>query len=323
MPPADPPALSSLTIFEQIVTLSPTLIALSSGFMFALAFLFMNRAQQAGVRRGNELLAVTTINLICTLVILGIQAATGRFGGLTPLDWGAIGWFLAAGLLSSFGGRYLVLLAMPHIGPSRAVAFKSFAPVVAAVSSWALLGQVLDWQIGAAALLLAAGLWLLNGQLKGNVDTQTDNRNLALGWTLGGGSAVCWGLGYIARRLGLEAMPSPVIGVVVAALVTITVMLSMNRKAAGWPTSLAYFGPPASLMPMLLAGIASTIGQLAAFSALQLMETTAVAVILISLDPLFMLIFSRVILGKTEVITPMSLVYMSIALAGCAIAVLN
>ena len=90
-----------------------------------------------------------------------------------------------------------------------------------------------------------------------------------------------------------------------AALVTITVMLSMNRKAAGWPTSFAYFGPPA------------------AFSALQLMETTAVAVILISLDPLFMLIFSRVILGKTEVITPMSLVYMSIALAGCAIAVLN
>jgi len=308
------------------VTLSPTLIALSSGFMFALAFLFMNRSQLAGAKRGNVLLAVTLVNLTCTLVVLGFQIGTGSISGLPPLGWNAIGWFVLAGILSSFGGRYLVLIAMKHIGPSRAAAFKSFAPVVTAVGGWALLGQSLDWQIGLAALLLGAGLWLLNSQLKGknaSAGSHGEGQKLTLGWTLGGASAVCWGLGYIARRLGLEAMPSPVIGVIIAALVTTSIVLTMNRKTMGFPTSLAYFGPTVSLPPLLFAGLLSTGGQLAAFSALQLMENTAVAVILISLDPLFMLMLSRLIIGKNEVITPMSIVYMGIALTGCAIAVFN
>ncbi|RLA14278.1 MAG: hypothetical protein DRQ52_04580 [Gammaproteobacteria bacterium] len=322
----DPPAiLSTLGDFfwTHSVLIPPSLIAFFSGFLFALAFLFINRAQLAGVKRGHELLAVTLINLICTLIILAFQIGTGRFGGLPSLSWQAIGWFLLAGLLSSFGGRYLVLIAMKHIGPSRAAAFKSFAPVVTAVAGWVLLGQPIDRQIGLAALLLSVGLWLLNNQLKGKKATPGITNNHSLGWVLGGASAVCWGLGYIARRLGLEAMPSPVVGVIIAALVTATIMLTMNRKTMGWPSSLAYFGPPASLLPMLFAGLLSTAGQLAAFSALQLMENTAVAVILISLDPLFMLMLSRLIVGKGEVITPMSLVYMGIALTGCAIAVLH
>ncbi len=302
------------------------LIAISAGFMLAVAFLFMNRAQRAGVKRGNELLAVTLINLICTLTILGLQLITGSFGGLPPLSWHAIGWFLLAGLLSSFGGRYLVLTAMKHIGPSRAAAFKSFAPVITALGGWALLGQALDAQIGLAALLLGTGLWLLNNQLRGQKNApgnQGKAQNLTLGWALGATSAVCWGFGYIARRVGLEAMPSPVTGVIIASLVTTVIMIAMNRKTMGWPTSLAYFGPPASLPPLLFAGLLSTAGQLAAFSALQLMENTAIAVILISLDPLFMLLLSRFIVGKSELITPLSMVYMSIAMTGCALAILH
>lgn len=308
------------------MNIPPTLIALSSGFMFALAFLFMNRAQQAGVKRGNELLAVTLINLVCTLSILVLQFGTGRFGGLPPFSWTAIGWFSLAGLLASFGGRYMVLIAMKHIGPSRAAAFKSFAPVVTAVAAWALLGQPLNAPIGLAALLLGIGLWLLNNQLKGKQNkplSDGSSPNLALGWALGSASAACWGLGYIARRLGLDAMPSPVVGIIISALITCAILLTLNRKSMGWPNGLAYFGPTETLPPLLLAGLLSTAGQLAAFSALQLMENTAVAVILISLDPLFMLMFSRLVVGKSEVITPMSLVYMGIALTGCAIAILH
>ena len=74
---------------------------------------------------------------------------------------------------------------------------------------------------------------------------------------------------------------------------------------------------------MLLAGLLSTGGQIAAFTALHLMENTAIAVILISLDSLFMLLLSRFIIGKTEVITPLSFVYMMIALSGCALAIIH
>ncbi len=303
------------------MTIPLNLLALSSGLMFALAFLFMNRAQQRGVTRGNELLAVSLINLACTLIILLIQAISGLFGGAPPIHWGAMGWFLLGGLLSSFIGRFLVLIAMKHIGPSRAAAFKSFAPLVAALGGWLLLGQPVSGQIGLAALLLGAGLWLLNSQLKGVQQLPGSSANHTLGWILGTGSAICWGLGYLARRQGLELMPSPVVGVIVAAAVTSAIVMIINRKAMGWPTSLTYFGAAAARPAMVLAGLLSTAGQLAAFSALQLMDSTAVAVILISLDSLFMLVFSRLIVGKTEVITPLSLVYMSVALAGCALAI--
>ena len=302
--------------------LFPTLIALSSGFMFALAFLFMNQAQMRGVRRGNELLAVTLINLLVSALILLWQAISGSFGGIPSFSAVAIGWFIAGGVLSSFGGRYLVVIAMKHIGPSRAAAFKSFAPVVAAVAAWAFLGHTLNLQIGTAALLLSVGLWLLNTQIKGKTAALQDSGNLTLGWVLGGTSALCWGLGYIARKLGLEVMPSPALGVAVAALVTGTILISMNYRKFGLPTGLAYFGEPPSWPPMLFAGLLSTAGQIAAFGALQMMENTGVAVILISLDPLFMLMLSRLVVGKTEVITPMSFVYMAVALAGCGLAIL-
>ncbi len=303
--------------------LPPTLIALSSGFLFALAFLFMNRAQTAGVKRGNELLAVTLINLICTLIILTIQIGGGFLGGAPDWNLVALGWFALAGLLSSFGGRYTVLIAMKHIGPSRAASFKSFAPVVAALAGWLWLDQSLDYEIAVATVLLGTGLWLLNGQLKGRQAVIGSDVNLALGWTLGATSAACWGLGYIARRLGLESMPSPIIGVVVAAALTSTILITMNYKSRGLPTNLNYFGPPASRLPMLLAGLLSTGGQIAAFAALHMMENTAVAVILISLDSLFMLLLSRFIIGKSEIITPLSFVYMLIALSGCALAILH
>ncbi|MBL4621674.1 MAG: EamA family transporter [Immundisolibacteraceae bacterium] len=300
-----------------------TLIALSSGFLFALAFLFMNRAQSAGVKRGNELLAVTLINLTCTLVIFGFQFGGGLFGGVPTWDLVAIGWFVVAGLLSSFGGRYTVLIAMKHIGPSRAASFKSFSPVVAALAGWLWLGQSLDNQIILATLLLGVGLWLLNGQLKGKQSVIDSGANLALGWTFGAASAACWGLGYIARRLGLESMASPIVGVIIGALLTSVILITMNYKSRGLPLRLSYFGPPTSRMPMLLAGLFSTGGQIAAFTALHLMENTAIAVILISLDSLFMLLFSRFVIGKSEVITPLSFVYMLIALSGCALAILH
>ncbi len=302
--------------------LFPTLIALSSGFMFALAFLFMNQAQMRGVRRGNELLAVTLINLLVSMLILTWQAISGSFGGIPAFSAVAIGWFIAGGVLSSFGGRYLVVIAMKHIGPSRAAAFKSFAPVVTAVAAWILLGQTLSLQIGAAALLLSAGLWLLNTQIKGKSQGPLISGNLTLGWMLGGASALCWGLGYIARKLGLEVMPAPALGVAVAALVTASILITMNYRQFGLPNGLAYFGEPPSWPPMLFAGLLSTAGQIAAFSALQLMENTSIAVILISLDPLFMLMLSRLVVGKTETITPMSFVYMGLALSGCALAIL-
>ena len=300
-----------------------TLIALSSGFLFALAFLFMNRAQTAGVKRGNELLAVTLINLLCSLIILGFQLGGGFLGGVPTWNPTAIGWFGVAGILSSFGGRYTVLVAMKHIGPSRAAAFKSFSPVVVAVAAWLLLGQSLDSQIVLATLLLGAGLWLLNGQLKGKKAIIDSGANLALGWTLGAASAACWGLGYIARRLGLESMASPILGVIVGALLTSSILIVMNYRSRGLPLRLSYFGPPTSWLPMLLAGLLSTGGQIAAFTALHLMENTAIAVILISLDSLFMLLLSRFIIGKTEVITPLSFVYMMIALSGCALAIIH
>ncbi|MFO1068407.1 MAG: DMT family transporter [Geminicoccaceae bacterium] len=69
----------------------------------------------------------------------------------------------AAGLVGLVGyGISLVLfvLALRHLGAARAGAYFSTAPFVGAALSVALLGEPATWQLAAAALLMAAGLYL-------------------------------------------------------------------------------------------------------------------------------------------------------------------
>jgi drug/metabolite transporter (DMT)-like permease len=74
----------------------------------------------------------------------------------------AIGTLLAAGALGFLGyGVSLVLfvLALRHLGSARAGAYFAVAPFFGAVVAL-LLGDTITWQLAAAGMLMAGGVWL-------------------------------------------------------------------------------------------------------------------------------------------------------------------
>lgn len=302
-----------------MVPLSAWLATLAA-FCFGTSFLLVRRAQLRGAKPGTELLLISCINLVGALTLLGLRHFGGMLGGMPAWQWQAVGWFLLAGLASTFLGRYFVVIAMKHIGPSRATAFKSLAPLLTALLAALLLDEALNGSLAVAALLVGFGLWRLNTERQTG-EAPPPRREVMIGWALGLGSALSWSLGYMARRSGLAIMPSPGLGVAIGALLTITLLLIINARQSGLPRGMAYFGEPRALITLGWSGLFSTTGQLAAFSALYLTEATAAAVILISLDPLFMLLGSRLVVGKSELITLRTVASMAITLAGCALAI--
>jgi drug/metabolite transporter (DMT)-like permease len=69
----------------------------------------------------------------------------------------------AAGIVGLFGygvSIALFVLALRHLGTARAGAYFSTAPFIGAVLAVAMLAEPVSWQLAAAGLLMAVGLWL-------------------------------------------------------------------------------------------------------------------------------------------------------------------
>ena len=77
--------------------------------------------------------------------------------------WPPLPVVLGAGVLglASYGlSLVLFVLALRHLGTARTGAYFSVAPFFGALLAVAWLGEPLTWQLAAAALLMAAGVWL-------------------------------------------------------------------------------------------------------------------------------------------------------------------
>jgi drug/metabolite transporter (DMT)-like permease len=82
---------------------------------------------------------------------------------LLGAHWPAMAVVLAAGVLGlvSYGvSLVLFVLGLRQLGTARTGAYFSVAPFFGALLSVALLGEPVSWQLAAAALLMAAGVWL-------------------------------------------------------------------------------------------------------------------------------------------------------------------
>ena len=83
--------------------------------------------------------------------------------GLLGAHWPAPGVVFAAGALGlvSYGvSLVLFVLALRQLGTARTGAYFSVAPFFGALLAVLLLGEAVTWQLAAAALLMAAGVWL-------------------------------------------------------------------------------------------------------------------------------------------------------------------
>lgn len=306
------------------------------GLASAVSYSAMYFLVRAGVRRtdldgGAFVTTVVNAALLAAAVLVVVVAGH-------PPAWrlDALIWFSIAGFLGTFSGRVLMLAGLRRIGPVRTVSITNTAPVVTIGISVLVLGEVLSgWAIGAAILVLI-GLGLLALDAFGSpAPVRASSSGGATGGSTAGPSpaasgtpgpdratpavaglilstlsATSFGTARVARLVGFDAMPDPLVGSMVGAVAAL--ISNVMLQAGQGRIRSVVVGSFRDIRPALwAAGVCSTLGLLFFFAALQFSPLSHVAVVTTS-ETVITMLMSRVLFPQRESLSPRVLVA-----AGC------
>ena len=211
-------------------------------------------------------------------------------------NWGLI-YFIIAGLSGPCLGRFLLYIGINRVGSSIASTLYSIKPLFSAIAAVLILSENLTKGIGAATLIMVAGLAIVSFEESGKrIERSWSKKDLLFPVMAG----AAYGLSQVFRKTGLNINYDPLMGVVVQNVTALSFSLTLalfrkdhqhvtvnNRKA--W----IVFG---------LSGIFSVLGQLATFYALNVGSVIIVSP-LSSISPLFVIVIAGIFLRKVERIT--------------------
>ncbi len=310
------------------------------GLASAISYSTMYFLVRAGVRRTDldgGAFVTTVVNVALLVAALLVVVVAGH-----PPAWrlDAIIWFAIAGFLGTFSGRVLMLAGLRRIGPVRTASITNTAPVVTIGISVLVLGEVLSgWAIVAVVLVLS-GLGLLaldafgtpapvrtrssGGVAGGSSGGSTGGPSAAASGTPGPDratpavaglilstlSATSFGTARIARRLGFDTMPDPLVGAMVGAVAALISNVLLQARQGRIRSVVV--GSFRDIRPALwAAGVCSTLGLFFFFAALQFSPLSHVAVVTAS-ETVITMLMSRVLFPQRESLSPRVLVA-----AGC------
>jgi drug/metabolite transporter (DMT)-like permease len=297
-----------------------SLLSLASAVSYS-AMYFLVRA---GVRRTDldgGAFVTTVVNFVLLVAAVLVIAVAGH-----PPTWRleAVIWFSIAGFLGTFSGRVFMLAGLRRIGPVRTASITNTAPVATIAISVLLLGEVLSgWAIVAAVLVLT-GLGLLaldafstpdpvpsrssdgasgdsaGGSSQAASGTPGPDRATpaVVGLILSTLSATSFGTARIARRVGFDFLPDPLVGSVVGAAAAL--ISNMMLQAGQGRIRSVVLGSFRDIRPALwAAGVCSTLGLVFFFVALQFSPLSHVAVVTAS-ETVITMLMSRVLFPQRE-----------------------
>jgi drug/metabolite transporter (DMT)-like permease len=150
--------------------------------------------------------------------------------------------FVAAGILGTFLGRTSNLRAVRIIGPARANAFLTTAPLISGIGGWLVLGEEVGVGAAVGGLIVLVGLRLVMRNPGSTAATDSPTTRVTLpettgsrisGYLLAAGGACCFGMAFVMRKLGTIWFPSAIVGAfvgAVSALVIVTIVDSYRGK---------------------------------------------------------------------------------------------
>jgi drug/metabolite transporter (DMT)-like permease len=171
------------------------------------------------------------MTILVNVIFLGIVGLT-----VTPPPWsisGVIG-LAVGGILGSLMGRSANLRAVRLVGATRASAFMTGSPVVAAVAGWLVLGEDVELLDGVGGLIVIAGLLALvraratpTSMLDG-VATPADPRTKRLGFVFATAAPLFFGLGFVVKKWGLIRYDDAVLGALIGSIAAFTVVVAID-----------------------------------------------------------------------------------------------
>lgn len=204
------------------------LLGLTAGLCFSVASILARFGMRLRSRDDGLFMSIF-MNL---LVLGGLTLATD----LPAWDTGGVVALAAGGVLGTFGGRATNLRAVRIIGPSRANAFLTGGPLVAAIGGWIVLGERISVLGGLGGLLVLAGLYRIIRSrttavavTPAGTPVATDRVGAKLdpsrGFALAMAAPVLFGLAFVVRKWGLEHFPTAIGGAFIGAAAAITMQL--------------------------------------------------------------------------------------------------
>ena len=265
-------------------------MAVISAFFYSLVFVL----NAVGLRYVNVLSAVLISQTSCLATALAFSLLVVPFDQFLS---SAAFYFLAAGALGSFGAYFLMVAAIDRVGSAIASAIAQTRPLYSAIGAVIILEESLTSSIALGMFLMIIGTATISfEQSGGKIVKQWSRKDLMLPIM----AAACWGLAHVVRKMGLNIIPEPIVGVTIQnaiALVLFAVVAFAQRRKEKLT-----FNHTRALLILALAGFLIIVAQLFLFYALDLGQVVIVSP-LASLNTFFVLILAGIFLKKLEKVT--------------------
>lgn len=171
------------------------------------------------------------MTILVNVIVLGLIAST-----VTAPPWstaGVIG-LAAGGVIGSLMGRFANLRAVRLVGATRASAFMTGSPMVAAAAGWLILQEDVELLDAVGGLIVIAGLLALvraratpTSMIEG-VATLADPKTRRLGFVFATAAPVAFGLGFVVKKWGLLRYDDAVFGAFIGSTAALAVVISID-----------------------------------------------------------------------------------------------
>ncbi len=263
-------------------------LGLSSAICFSSAAICFKIGQRTQVKDNGLWLSIGINAIVLGLIVAFQTWPSWNLEGVLAL--------LIGGVVGTVGGRSSNLKAVRFIGPSRANAFLTGNPVVAAIGGWFFLDETLGLQefVGGALVILGL-LWLILSRSAPAADAVAVPTK---GYVWAVAAAVFFGSAFVFRKWGLERFPGSVIGAFIGAAAAFAVVTVVDARGGKLVTTVkANFRP--IVWWYMAAGIFTTLALLSQFNAFRYLPAWVVG-ILQGTQGLFTLLLGWIFLRQEE-----------------------
>ena len=329
---------------HERVTIGRIMLAVVLATLSAVGYGSAQFMTQLGLRHGRVRSAqAVLINLIAANLVLAL--ALGVVWTLDPVDvqWRGVAYFAVAGLLGPFAGRSLNFMAIQRVGATRTASLGMSESLFAAALAWLVLGQTLSilTLVGMAVLVVGMALFVNEtGRAFRRADAMAPGESdrddmetapaagrisvgkikvglIAMGVGLALSSGLFFSFAGIMRQLGINLIPSAVLGAAVGSFVALAVTL-LNVIRAGQLRGV-FQVRSRDAAPLAASGVLASAGMVCFFLALQLGGELAVSTALKNLTPLFTFALSALFIAHLERITVRLGFLVALVVAGAVI----
>ena len=291
------------------------------GLIFAVLTAFNVAVAAVFIRRGSahtgESFSATAISIFLGIPFFAVAISiAGEWDIVRAISPRGLLLFAAAGVLHYVVGRTLTYNSIRIIGANKSIPFINTNIFYAVIFGIFFLHEPLTALLIPGVVCIFAGVVLISTEKKSVAVEDNKGRFSAeaKGILAGLGGAICWGISPIIIRMGMEDVGSPYVGALVsyAAAAVVLLLLLVRRQHRDQLSHLSFAD---ALVPLLIAGIFASVGQLFRYLALAFSPASVVTP-LICTSAIFIIILSFLLNRRIEVFTPRVIIGIVLAVAG-------